>query len=418
MEEKSTSLIRRFRAFVQRRVVFNLALLARRSNRHTTYIAVTGSSAKTTTCALLEHILARVAPTAARVGNNTMPSIAPFLRRVTSRHDFAVIEAGIDGPDRMYHLARLIRPHVGIITMVALEHRRQMRKLDVVAAEKGILVEHLAQNGIALLNADDEMTKGIEARTKGQVITFGRNQPADYQAIAVSADFPSRLSLQIKGPERDLEIQTQLVGEHFWLPVTAAVACASHLGVAPETIAQRVASFLGPSGRCSVLELPEGRTAVLDTYKAPQHSIEVAFDVVRSLRAPRRRIVLGQMSDTTGSSQSAYRRAYRLAREAADEVIFVGEHAHRHNASAEDIATDRARDFRHVREAADYLKETAVPGEVILFKANSKLHLERAALAQIETVACWESNCGLKYYCKDCNFYENPRQQRDGDQVV
>ena len=98
-----------------------------------------------------------------------------------------------------------------------------------------------------------------------------------------------------------------MVGEHFWLPVTAAVACACHLGVAPEIIAQRVASFLGPSGRCSVLELPEGRTAVLDTYKAPQHSIEVAFDVVRSVRAPHRRIVFGQMSDTTGSNQSAYR---------------------------------------------------------------------------------------------------------------
>jgi UDP-N-acetylmuramoyl-tripeptide--D-alanyl-D-alanine ligase len=413
-----TGLVQRFGKFVRRRAVFNLALLARRRNRHTKYIAVTGSSTKTTTCSLLVHILQPYAPTAGHVLSNTMPTIAPFVRTVDESNDFAVIETGIDGPDRMHHLARLIQPHVGVITMIGLEHRARMRSTDVVAAEKGILIEQLAPHGIALLNADDEKTDGIAARARGKVITFGQDKPADYRAVAVSADFPERLSLTIKGPEFDIDLQTQLVGKHFWLPVTAAVACACHLGVPAETIAQQVASFAPPIGRCTVMKLPNNRIVLADTYKAPQHSLHQAFDMIRSASVVHKRIVLGQLSDATGSSTTAYRRAYRLAREAADEVIFVGEHAHRHNASQDDIANGRIRDFREVREVADYLRDTAIDGELILLKSNTKLHLERAALAQMETVRCWESNCGFKTQCSICEFYKNPRQQPNTDQAV
>jgi len=413
-----TGLVQRFGKFVRRRAAFNLALLARRRNRHTKYIAVTGSSAKTTTCSLLVHILRSHAPTAGRIVHNTMPTIAPFIRTVDESSDFAVIETGINGPDRMLHLARLIQPHVGVITMIELEHRTRMPSTDVVAAEKGILIEQLASDGIALLNADDEKTDGIAARARGKVVTFGEDKPADYQAMAVSADFPERLSLTIKGPKFEVDLQTQLVGKHYWLPVTAAVACACHLGVPAETITRQVASFVSPLGRCSVMKLPNDRIVLADTYKAAQHSLHQAFDMIRSASAVHKRIVLGQLSDTTGSSATAYRRAYRLAREAADEVIFVGEHAHRHNASPDDIANGRIRDFREVREVADYLRETAIDGELILLKSNAKLHLERAALAQMETVRCWEKNCEFATDCSMCEFYENPRQQPNTDQVV
>ena len=418
MDSRLAGLAQRFGRFIKRRAVFNLALLARRRNHHTTYIAVTGSSTKSTTCSLLDHILRPVSPTISRIFDNTMPAIAPFMREVTEDYDYAVVETGIGAPDRMRHLARLIRPHIGIVTMIRMEHRSGLRTMDVVAREKSILTETLAHNGVALLNADDEMTERLASRSNGEVIMFGRHKPADYRAVAISANLPQCLSLKIQGPQFELDLQTQLVGEHFWLPVTAAVACAGHLGVPPEIIAQQVASFVPLPGRCKIMLAPDDRTIVLDTHKAPQHSLHLAFDIMRSASAVHRRIVLGQLSDTTGSSDSAYRKVYKLARDAADEVIFVGEHAHRHNASQDDIAMGRVRDFRDVREVADYLRDTAVAGELILLKSNSNLHLERAALAQMETVKCWERNCGFKTQCSLCEFYKNPRQQVNADQTA
>ena len=418
MTANSASFTTRFVNFVRRRTVYNLAVLARRRNHHTTYIAVTGSSTKSTTCSLLAHILKPAGSTSSRIFGNTMPTIAPFIRAVSADQDYAVIETGIDGPDRMLHLAKLIRPHVAIVTMIGLEHRKTMKSTDVVAAEKGLLVEQLAPHGIAMLNVDDVTTESIASRANGEVVTFGRDKPADYRAVAVSGNLPDYLSLQVRGPQFELDLETQMVGEHFWLPVTAAVACACHLGVPKQTIVRQVASFVPPFGRCTPMQLPDNRLMVLDAGKAPQHSLQLAFEMVRSASAVHKRIVLGQLSDTTGSSRNAYGRAYRLAREAADEVIFVGEHAHRHNASHDDIANGRVREFRDVREVADYLRDTAVAGELILLKSTSKLHLERAALAQSETIICWERNCGFKHECTRCEFYKSPRQQPNIDQPV
>ena len=402
-------------AFVRRRIVVNQAHLARYRNRHTKYVAVSGSSAKTTVCSMLEHILSGVGRTEAQISSNTMPAIAPFVRTVSGECDFAVVETAIGAVDRMKQMARLNRPDIAVHTMIELEHKKEMPDLDIIAREKGYLVEYMSPSGVAVLNADDERTAGIAQRANGRVVTFGRAAASDYRAVEISAGYPDRLSLRICAAGMDLKLQTRLVGEHFWLPVTAAVSAAHQLGVPQDIIAQRIASFEPVVGRCSVIELPDDRHFVLDTYKAPQHSLVQAFEIARTARATRRRIVLGQLSDTTGGGTTAYRKAYRLARDCADELIFVGKSAHRHNAPGKDVESGRIVNFKEVLEASDYLRQTAIPGEFVLLKSNCSLHLERAVIAQSEAVRCWGGICRLKTDCTRCGLYQFPYESHFGD---
>ena len=392
-------------AFLKRRATINLARLARLRNRHTTYIAITGSSAKSTTCALLEHILSAAAPTAARIMQNTMPQIAPFIRRTDERYRYAVIETGIDGPDRMLPMARLIRPHVAVVTMIRREHYKAMRSNDVVAQEKGYLVENVCGGGISLINADDEFFAVLRDRARGPVVTFAREAQATYRAHSVSANFPARLSLTIAGPRREIELQTRFVGEHFWLPVTAAVAVALELGMDPAVIKKRVSSFEPLTARFTVECASNDRTFLVDTLKAPEHSLGLAFDVVRQSDAAYKRIVIGQISDSAGSSKQTYRKAYRLAADCADEVILVGSAAHRHGAPQDHVQSGKVREFADVRSAAEYLQASARSGELILLKSNSKLHLERVYLFATDPRRCWVTDCGLKNFCGDCRHF-------------
>ena len=402
-EKKPLSI--RSAAFLKRRATINLARLARLRNRRTTYIAVTGSSAKSTTCGLLEHILSAAAPTAARILHNTMPQIAPFIRRTDARYSYAVIETGIDGPDRMRHLARLIRPHVAVVTMIRREHYKTMRSNDIVAHEKGYLVENVCRGGISLINADDEFFPALRDRARGPVVTFARDAQATYRARSVSARFPERLSLTIDGPSGEIELQTRFVGEHFWLPVTAAVAAALELGIDPAIIKDRVRSFEPLTARFTVERASKDRTFLLDMAKAPEHSLGLAFDVVRQADAAYKRIVIGQISDSAGSSRQTHRKAYKLAAECADEVILVGDGAHRHGAPQEHVEAGRVREFADMRSAAEYLQDSARKGELILLKSNSKLHLERVYLFATDPRRCWVVDCGLKHFCTQCSNF-------------
>lgn len=404
--------------FVRRRITVNRARWARWQNRNAGIVAVTGSSGKTTVCSMLEHILSDIGPTEAQISKNTMPAIAPFIRDLDRETEFAVVETAIGAPDRMKHLAKLLQPHIAVVTMIQLEHKKELQDVEVIAREKGYLVEHMVRSGVAILNADDDWTEGLAERAVGRVVTFGRSAGADVRAVRVSAAYPDRLSLTIEASGLELDLQTRLVGEHSWLPVTAAVSVALQLGVPPDVISRRIASFEPVVGRCSVRRLPDDRHFVMDTYKAPQHSLVQAFEVAGAARASRRRIVLGQLSDTTGGGSTAYRRAYRLARDHADEVILVGGSAHRHNASQEDVASGRVVNFRTVREVADYLRQTATPGELVLLKSSCSLHLERAAIAQDETVECWGQLCKLKTDCSQCGLYGMAYETHLGDKAA
>jgi UDP-N-acetylmuramoyl-tripeptide--D-alanyl-D-alanine ligase len=114
------------------------------------------------------------------------------------------------------------------------------------------------------------------------------------------------------------------------------------------------------------------------------------------------------------SSDDKYRRAYQMARASADEVVFIGHHKHRAKASQQDIEEGRFRAFATPREAADNLRATLAPDEVILVKGSSDLHLERLGLSLREEVKCWVEACGKRQGCLDCRRYGDPYEWHKG----
>ena len=229
----------------------------------------------------------------------------------------------------------------------------------------------------------------------------------------VEAGFPERLSMRLVWAGGELVLRSQFVASHFWLSVAAAAATAIELGVPLDRIAERIASFVPIRHRCGMIDVPGGPHFVVDTVKAPWHSLPLAFDIVAAARAPRKRIVLGHMSDFAGSD-AKYRDAYRQARPIADQTVFVGEHSHRSKASREDIEVGRFIELDSPLAVANHLKATAMPGELILLKGSSNLHLERVAMSFVEDVRCWVPACGKTQGCDSCGLFAVPYELHRG----
>jgi UDP-N-acetylmuramoyl-tripeptide--D-alanyl-D-alanine ligase len=249
--------------------------------------------------------------------------------------------------------------------------------------------------------------------TKARVVTFGQSG-ADYLVSEVACPAPESLTLKVTHQGQTFELTSRLTGTHQSLAVAAAFACAHQLGVPPDTIRGRIASFEQVFGRCSVHRVEGGPVFIVDTAKAPYHSLQLAFEMLASFAAPRKRIVIGSISDTTGGSDGQrFQRVYRAACALADQVIFIGEHAHR--AKAEDLAAERLVVKRSVQEAAAFLKKTSIPNEIILLKSSAGMHLERVMLAAVDTVRCWEDKCGRDYCVQlngaGCGMYAFPFEQ-------
>lgn len=371
-------------------------------------IALTGSSGKSTTAALLEHVLGSRGNVTSRIYKNTLPDVTRALARMPRTADFAIMEVGATVIGSIRPMASLIRPTVTIVTRVGLQHYSAFRTKEVIASEKGELVEALREDGLAVLNADDPLVMGMAARTRARIVTFGTTEGADYRALGLQAGLPGRLRLQIACANGTYDVETPFLDEAFWLATTAAFACAVELGMEPATAARLVSNFTPPWNRLALQEVDGAPTFILDTAKSPAESIAPTFQVLERAHAARKTVVLGNISDYAGNPRKQYRDAHKLARQAADRVIFVGDNSHRAAPTADELESGAFVNFTTVREVQDFLRATALPGEMILLKGSAKQHMERLALSWKTDVQCWESRCGKSIDCLMCGMAHIP----------
>ena len=392
------------------------SIFARRARERSaaTFIGITGSSAKSTTTALLAHILKGHGGVYRQALYNTFDELIKTARQGKNSIDYVVAEVGVNTKGDMQPMAELLQPDVAIVTLIGVEHYKSFRNKQSVAQEKGALVEAVSPGGIAVLNADDDQVMSMAQRTSERVVTFGREKEADYRVISTVSTLPEPLKVNIVWRGGKLDIVCPLIGEQFWLSVAAASATAIELGVPVDMITRRCASFEVVENRCQPFPTENGPLFIVDGVKAPLESIPLAFSVIENAKAQQKRIVLGQISDYAGDPRPKYRDMYRAARAITDQVIFVGNNSHRSRASEEDRESGRFVESKSIRDVSDHIRNTASKGEVILLKSSQNLHLERVALAWKYDVKCWVDKCGLPIDCIKCGLYEHPFETHHG----
>lgn len=386
-----------------------------RARSKATFIAITGSSGKSTATSLLGHLLANHGTVYSQFLANSMRSLVNTLYKRMQRAgdlDYVVFEAGAHGMGTIKPMADIFRPHVAVVTMVRLEHYSSFRKIENVAEEKSTLLDALMPGGFAVLNADDPHVAAMAGRTDHRVVTFGMSEGVDYRVADVHAAYPQLLTFTLRWKENALRVAAPFPADYFWLPVAAAVVTALELGMPPEKVAAALKTFKPLANRCEVVPIDGGPQFIVDAAKSPWHSLYMALDMVAKSTVARKRIVLGQISDYAGSTRK-YHYAYKVAREAADEVIYTGDNAHKADAAQADIDSGRFLELRSAKEVSDHIKRTAVPGELILLKSSSNLHLERVALAWKHDVKCWVPSCKKREDCHTCGLYEVPYEEHD-----
>ncbi len=100
-------------------------------------VGITGSCGKTSTKDLLSILLGekRVLKTAGNL-NNHLGVPLTLLRLDSGKHDFGVVEAGINSRGEMSDLADMINADWGIVTMIGRAHLELLKDLDTIAREK------------------------------------------------------------------------------------------------------------------------------------------------------------------------------------------------------------------------------------------------------------------------------------------
>jgi len=281
-----------------------------RREHSATFIGITGSCGKTTTKALLAHLLAADTKVfAAPESYNTEIGLPLALLSMSTSAQVGIFELGASTPGEIAPLANLLSPQIAILTMVGRTHLEGFGDSKTVAEEKWELVRALPSDGTAIVNADClELAPFIEQETR-RLVSFGLESGMVRGTITRSVP-----NLHVKIAEPPLGLICPLIGRHNATNLLGAVSCALHLSVPPQTIEERVATFESVSHRLQLLRVPFGYL-LDDTYNANPESTAAALHVLAEFDLPveRRALVFGDMLELGEESARFHRQILDLA---------------------------------------------------------------------------------------------------------
>ena len=380
------------------------AFRKRKKLANTAFVAITGSSGKTTTTLLINHFLGHRFATAVSSGANTMATFTKIILKIKSSDRFGIFEVSGHEPGAIDTACELLQPEIGVITIVSSEHVSTFRNIENTGKEKGRLAANIPASGMLFLNTDDPLVLAMREQAKARVITFGTREGSDYRATDIETSPSGHLRFTCRHGTEQHEFEFGLLGRHFVCSALAGIAVAHQQGIALPDLVASGRSFQGALGRCSIHPCNDGTIYVCDTVKAPFATVELALDTVSIFtEAPRKTVVIGTVSDTRRSLSARYRSPVKKALGLADRVIMFGATANRSNIDEDDWASGRVVRIEEIGALRDYLEADRIPGEIILLKGSFKVdHLERIALHAQRPVDCWQERCGKVSGCFEC----------------
>ena len=384
------------------------------------FIGIVGSGGKTTAKELLFAVLSRSSRGVASTGTlNNYVALAYTLWRVRPWHKFCIAELSENQPGVVCEQLALLRPSVGIVTVVQDDHLAAFASRDELAAEMAKLVASLPATGTAILNADDGRVLAMAAHCTAKVITFGTSPNADLRAEDISSVWPERLQLTLVHGAKRVPLTTQLCGTH-WIPsVLSAIGGGLATGMTLEESAAAIATVAPFEGRMQPVTTPDGVTFIRDDFKAPLWTLDACFDFMRAAQAKRKIIVIGELSDISSKKEARYTDAARMSQEVADITIFVGPWASSALKARRAESGDALKVFTHVRDAAEFINTISRVGDLILLKGSVKQdHLNRILLARTDEIACWRDDCARNMFCSECPDRMKPSGAASSQQDV
>ncbi len=119
-------------------------------------VALTGSSGKTSVKEMTAAILSQCGNTLYTAGNfNNDIGVPITLLRLNHDYDYAVIELGANHQGEIAWTVSLTRPEAALVNNLAAAHLEGFGSLAGVAKAKGEIYTGLPENGIAIMNADN-----------------------------------------------------------------------------------------------------------------------------------------------------------------------------------------------------------------------------------------------------------------------
>ncbi|QIC49393.1 UDP-N-acetylmuramoyl-tripeptide--D-alanyl-D-alanine ligase [Lysinibacillus sphaericus] len=342
-------------------------------------IAITGSAGKTTTKAFVGSILSKKWNVfESKDYWNTTEHTKKHKEEINDSHQAVVLEYGMAYPGIITNHCSIIQPNISIVTNIGLAHVGNFDG-DVrgVAKAKSELIHGMDQQGLLILNKDDDNSRYLETQQfKGKMLTVGIKSDADYRAYDLQyKDIGMSFKMKLHGQE--IELYIPILGEHHVYNALNAVAVADYLGFSPLDI-QAGLNFKKPPRRLTIYNLRDDITVIDDTVHSHPQGVRAAIDVLTNIAKKRKVAIIGQMRELGVLREEEYRKVGEyIYKVGIDEFITYGFRTDEMSNAAIEMGMDPSKVHHFINKDALHalLNKLIQPHDTILVKGASKTNM-------------------------------------------
>ena len=346
-------------------------------------IAVTGSVGKTSVKEMLRTVLSVSGEVHASVASyNNHWGVPLTLARMPESAKFGVFEIGMNHPDEIRPLVKMVRPHVALINNVAAAHIGAFDTIDDIARAKAEIFDGVIPGGYGIINHDDRryiLLRDLAKEAKIEhLISFGQKRGSDiWLRHLEQTDGGLKLDVRIKG--KDYVYELPVTGEHMAMNSLGVLAAASLAGAEITKTADAMSRVAPADGRGTRYTIggsgAMGITVIDESYNANPASMEAALNVLASyggVKTKRRIAVLGDMLELGRQSKKLHEGLAKfISSSKADLVFLVGpEMEHLAKILPKEKLGGHYVDTANLSER---LKVVFKAGDVVVFKASNSL---------------------------------------------
>ena len=260
-----------------------LAALQRLAERHRDefdcpIVGITGSNGKTMVKEWLYQLLSpQMTVTRSPKSYNSQIGVPLSIWLLSDQTQVGLFEAGISEPGEMDALHDIIQPTIGVLTSLGAAHQENFRSLEEKCMEKLQLFKGAK---VIAYNSDDDIVSRCIRRSgyQGEKIGWSReNISAPLYIERVSSENSSTSVLYIYKGSRG-RYQLPFYDEASLQCSFACAAIALYLGIAPDQLAERMATLEPVAMRLEVKEGQRGCTLINDSYNSDINSLGIALD--------------------------------------------------------------------------------------------------------------------------------------------
>ena len=194
-------------------------------------IAITGTNGKTTTTALVAHLLSAAGLRATTAGNIGRP--VTDLALSNERYQWLSLEVS----SFQLHDSPNFAPNIGMLTNLAPDHLDRYPSAEAYYADKRLLFRNASDDDVWVLNGDDQLVLDLARGAAGRKVFFSLIKAADAWYDA------KQKVLRLGGEALLKRDELRLLGDHNVANALGASLAVHETGVPPPLIAEGLRSF-------------------------------------------------------------------------------------------------------------------------------------------------------------------------------